>query len=213
MRFDLPSLHRVDRCVSCHRGMENPLMADAPQPLTAHPGNYLEDHPVNDFGCTICHGGQGRAMNETDAHGLAPEAHWSNPIMYQPYIESSCGKCHLAIFGGMGHEEGTGTFRKGQEIFATEGCLGCHKARGVGGILGPDLTEQGEKTRHEYNFQNVSGEQTVSNWLKEHFRDPEMISPGSQNAEDRPPGGRPGCFGNIRYGIGETGYTGKLFFD
>ena len=50
----------------------------------------------------------------------------------------------------------------------------------MGGILGPDLTEQGEKTRHEYSFQNISGEQTISNWLKEHFRDPEMVSPGSQ---------------------------------
>ncbi len=71
-------------------------------------------------------------------------------------------------------------FVKGKAIFTAEGCLGCHQARGVGGILGPDLTEQGEKTRHEYSFQNIEGEQTISNWLKEHFRDPEMVSPGSQ---------------------------------
>jgi mono/diheme cytochrome c family protein len=50
----------------------------------------------------------------------------------------------------------------------------------VGGIIGPDLTEQGEKTRHDYDFQNIASEQTVSNWLKEHFRDPEMVSPGSE---------------------------------
>ncbi|MCK4747589.1 MAG: c-type cytochrome, partial [Bacteroidales bacterium] len=42
-----------------------------------------------------------------------------------------------------------------------------------------DLTEQGEKTKHEYSFTNIEGEQTISNWLKEHFRDPEMVSPGS----------------------------------
>ena len=71
-------------------------------------------------------------------------------------------------------------FLKGKLIFAAEGCLGCHQARGVGGILGPDLTEQGEKTKHEYSFQNIKGEQSISNWLKEHFRDPEMVSPGSQ---------------------------------
>jgi cytochrome c oxidase cbb3-type subunit 3 len=65
-------------------------------------------------------------------------------------------------------------------VFNREGCLGCHHARGVGGIVGPDLTAQGEKTKHEYSFQNIRGEQTVSNWLKEHFHDPEMVSPGSQ---------------------------------
>ncbi|MCK4749849.1 MAG: c-type cytochrome, partial [Bacteroidales bacterium] len=76
--------------------------------------------------------------------------------------------------------EGMEVFVRGKNLFSQEGCLGCHKARGVGGILGPDLTRQGEKTKHEYSFQNIAGEQTVSNWLKEHFRDPEMVSPGSQ---------------------------------
>jgi mono/diheme cytochrome c family protein len=50
----------------------------------------------------------------------------------------------------------------------------------VGSTVGPDLTEQGKKTRHEYNFANILGEQTVTNWLYEHFKDPEMVSPGSQ---------------------------------
>ena len=81
---------------------------------------------------------------------------------------------------------GMGVFMKGKTIFSEEGCLGCHQARGVGGILGPDLTEQGEKTKHEYSFQNIQGEQTISNWLKEHFRDPEMVSPGSQMLKDQP---------------------------
>ncbi|MCK4747557.1 MAG: c-type cytochrome, partial [Bacteroidales bacterium] len=75
--------------------------------------------------------------------------------------------------------EGTGTFVHGKAIFNREGCLGCHRARGVGGIIGPDLTEQGEKTKHEYSFTNIRGEQTISNWMKEHFKDPEMVSPGS----------------------------------
>ena len=151
-----------------------------PQPFTVHPGEYLKTHPVSEFGCTICHGGQGRALNKKEAFGLDPGTHWSKPILYQPYIQSSCGKCHLTIFNKMKNYPGTEIFRHGQEVFAGEGCLGCHKARGVGGIIGPDLTEQGEKSKHEYNFQNIAGEQTVSNWLKEHFRDPEMISPGSR---------------------------------
>lgn len=178
--IQLPHFDRVDRCVSCHRGMENPLMEDKPQPHSPHPGDYLEHHPMDDYGCTICHGGQGRAMDKKNAHGLEEGTHWPRPLLHQPYIQATCGNCHLAIFNPVDYFEETTTFLHGQTIFAREGCLGCHKARGLGGILGPDLTEQGEKTRYEYDFQNIAGEQSVSNWLKQHFKDPEMVSPGSQ---------------------------------
>jgi mono/diheme cytochrome c family protein len=187
-QVNLPHFGRSDRCISCHNGMENPHMETAIQPHAAHPGAFLTDHPLQDYGCTICHGGQPGALSTKEAHGKLAEAHWPHPLLEQPYIQASCGKCHLAIFSD---EEGEGTdpegaskgmevFLTGKTIFSSEGCLGCHQARGVGGILGPDLTEQGEKTKHEYSFQNISGEQSISNWLKEHFRDPEMVSPGSQ---------------------------------
>lgn len=172
-------LHRTDRCITCHRGLENPGTGDAPQPHTSHPGNYLLHHPVEKFGCTVCHGGQGRALEKVLAFGEEPSVHWSFPLLHSPYLESSCGKCHLGIFSEQAYLEGTDTFLAGKKIFCREGCLGCHRARGVGGILGPDLTGQGEKTKHEYSFTNIRGEQSISNWLKEHFRDPEMVSPGS----------------------------------
>jgi mono/diheme cytochrome c family protein len=185
LQVELPQLNRVDRCISCHLGIEDARMAEARQPFTLHPGSYLKDHPVRDFGCTICHGGQGRALTCEDASGRLPETHWPRPMLDQPFIQSSCGSYHLAIFGLPGEDTLSGTqgmevFLAGKQLFNREGCLGCHRARKVGGILGPDLTEQGEKTRHDYSFQNVRGEQSVSNWLKEHFKDPEMVSPGSQ---------------------------------
>jgi mono/diheme cytochrome c family protein len=189
-QVDLPDFNRSDRCISCHHGLEDPAMMQMPQPHKSHPGDFLKDHPVQQYGCTICHGGQPGALSREEAFGQVSETHWPYPLLEQPYIQASCGKCHLAIFseqttaikdddlaGPMG---GMGIFLKGKTIFSAEGCLGCHQARGVGGILGPDLTEQGEKTRHEYSFQNIQGEQSISNWLKEHFRDPEMVSPGSQ---------------------------------
>jgi mono/diheme cytochrome c family protein len=172
-------LNRTDRCMTCHLGMENPAMVDAPQPHTMHPGEFLLRHPVDKFGCTICHGGQGRAMDRINAFGEEAFTHWDHPLLHPPYIESSCGKCHLGIFSDQTVLAGTETFIHGKRIFQREGCLGCHQARGVGGIVGPDLTEQGEKTKHEYSFKNIRGEQTISNWLKEHFQDPEMVSPGS----------------------------------
>ncbi len=184
-QLELPQFKRVDRCVSCHHGIEDMRMEDMPRPHATHPGSYLADHPVPDYGCTICHGGQGRALSREEAFGRLPNTHWPHPLMEQPYIQASCGQCHLAVFDdpqkdGLPIMEGMEVFVRGKTLFSREGCLGCHKARGVGGILGPDLTRQGEKTRHDYSFQNIAGEQTVSNWLKEHFRDPEMVSPGSQ---------------------------------
>jgi mono/diheme cytochrome c family protein len=186
----LPEFNRSDRCISCHLGLEDPSMEQMPQPHSSHPGNFLVDHPIEKYGCTICHGGQPGALTRKEAHGRLAETHWPYPLLEEPYIQASCGKCHLAIFNNQvmevpgddlsGPTGGMDIFLKGKIIFAAEGCLGCHKARGVGGILGPDLTEQGEKTRHEYSFQNIQGEQSISNWLKEHFRDPEMVSPGSQ---------------------------------
>ncbi len=184
-QVELSHLNRVDRCISCHHGLEDPAMADAPQPHALHPGSFLSDHAVQDYGCTICHGGQGGALTREDAHGQSQESHWPYPLMEQPYIQASCGKCHLTIFNHTGPDQslemsGMEVFLRGKAIFSSEGCLGCHQARGVGGIIGPDLTEQGEKTKHDYSFQNISGDQSISNWLKEHFKDPEMVSQGSQ---------------------------------
>lgn len=185
LQVELPQFKRVDRCISCHPGIEDPRMADRPQPYASHPGTFLRDHPLKEYGCTICHGGQGRALSREDAFGRVASAHWPHSLLEGAYIQSSCGKCHLAIFdAGESKAEkamdGMDIFIKGKQLFSQEGCLGCHKARDVGGILGPDLTRQGEKTKHEYSFQNIGGEQTVSHWLKEHFKDPEMVSPGSQ---------------------------------
>lgn len=176
----LPQFKTNDRCISCHMGFDNALLKDKPHPYRAHPPGFLEQHPVTNFGCTICHGGQGRALTKDDACGRDENIHWPEPVLSQPYIQASCGKCHLSVFSTAKDFPGAEVFLKGQKIFVREGCLGCHKARGAGGLIGPDLTEQGEKTRYEYNFTNIEGEQTVSNWLKEHFVDPEMVSPGSQ---------------------------------
>lgn len=188
-QIELPQLGRSDRCISCHHGLVTERSEPLPQPHTQHPGNFLTDHPSDQYGCTICHGGQPGALSRREAFGRGEDVHWSHPLMDQPYIQASCGQCHLALYTSSSPSgesqagklmEGMEVLLEGKEIFSREGCLGCHQARGVGGILGPDLTEQGEKTRHEYSFQNIRGEQTVSNWIKEHFRDPEMVSPGSQ---------------------------------
>ena len=59
----LGRLNRIDRCTNCHLGVENPIMADVELPYRQHSGDLLDNHPVNEFGCTVCHNGQGRATN------------------------------------------------------------------------------------------------------------------------------------------------------
>ena len=59
---------KVDRCTSCHLGLENPDFADAPQPFTTHPNLDLyitsaSPHPTDSFGCTSCHAGRGRGTS------------------------------------------------------------------------------------------------------------------------------------------------------
>jgi mono/diheme cytochrome c family protein len=176
----LPALNRNDRCMTCHRGITSNFEVGGKEHFNPHPGNYLKDHPVEDFGCTICHGGQGLATNSKEAHATDPDVKWPYPLLSQPFIQSSCGQCHLTLFDSPEAVAGTEVLVEGHQIFTGEGCLGCHKARGVGGYVGPDLTEQGEKTRYEYNFRHIDGEQSVANWLKQHFKDPEMVSPGSR---------------------------------
>jgi cytochrome c oxidase cbb3-type subunit 3 len=68
-------------------------------------------------------------------------------------------------------------------LFHTLGCRGCHKVRGVGGDDGPDLTAEGNKDPGQLNFAQVGGEKTLANWLKQHFRAPASVVPGSTMPE------------------------------
>ncbi len=179
-QVELPDLHRTDRCITCHPAINGALIDSMQEPFLPHPGSWLKHHPVKEFGCTICHGGQGQALNKRDAFAQNPRNAWDQPVLDPPFIESSCGKCHLSLFSADSLLKNTRVLNEGRSIFLREGCLGCHKARDVGGILGPDLTTQGDKSRHEYNFRNIQGKQTISNWLEQHFKDPEMVSPGSR---------------------------------
>lgn len=61
-------LNRVDRCVTCHAGAEWQGLDNAPEPFRSHPREILKQHPISQYGCTVCHGGQGYAVTRADAH-------------------------------------------------------------------------------------------------------------------------------------------------
>jgi mono/diheme cytochrome c family protein len=153
----LPGLQRVDRCTTCHLGVEDPTMKNAPEPFRYHQG--LGPHIPSKFGCTICHGGQGLATDVKDAHGDVP--FWQTPLLPANYIRASCGRCHKD-----GDIPGVPELTEGRHLFESEGCHGCHKLNGVGGSIGPDLTEEGASERSPQ-------------WLESHFLSPSEVSPGS----------------------------------
>jgi len=88
-----PSLGASDRCVSCHVAM-----AAGEQNVEGAP--VLEPHPqvVHDpaeYGCTVCHGGQGQATEKEDAHGEVE--FWPEPMLPVRYSYAGCGSCHTAL--------------------------------------------------------------------------------------------------------------------
>ncbi len=176
----LKDFGRVDRCVSCHSGIEDPRMSDQAKPHAAHSGSYVQNHPVEKFGCSICHGGQDRALAVKSAFARDEDIHWEYPVLPLALTQSSCGKCHLAIFDRTQKLAGAETLMRGREIFYQQGCLGCHKVRGVGGSVGLELTSEGSKTKHEFSFANIEDEHTVQNWLLEHFLNPQKVSGQSE---------------------------------
>ena len=171
------NLKRIDRCTSCHIGIENPLMANAKAPLKQHSGNYLKDHPLDKFGCTACHHGQGRATNKKEAHGIEREAHWDYPIIPLKYIQSSCVQCHDLDFL---RNNGAGSIVKGEKLFREKGCKGCHKLNGVGGSIGKPLDDVGSRPVANFAMRYVTGEKTIYLWHKQHLIDPQDLVPESE---------------------------------
>lgn len=174
----VPALNRVDRCVSCHLGADNPAMADAPTPLGSHPGKYLQQHPIDKYGCTVCHRGQGHSLEGAEAHAAAPGVHWDYPLLSRELLGSACGVCHDARWLGT---QGEARVSRGGELFHERGCFGCHKLRGKGGTMSVPLDNEGNKIAQVLaNRQNLMGEKTVEAWQVQHLLDPQRVVPESK---------------------------------
>lgn len=197
----IPELNISDRCISCHSGIDDPRMTDVPNPYRFHSGDHLKHHDPAKFGCTTCHSGQGRAIEKDDAHGEVD--HWLYPRLTKEAVYSSCSRCHFEndLYGGQedlyaaddtlrllkreaidaiipGFDSSNSlSIVRGKKLVLSAGCLGCHEYRGRGGTLGPDISYTGDKTVHAFVFQHVNGPHTVPQWLFEHFKRPDLVSP------------------------------------
>ena len=180
-------LGRVDRCTTCHLGIGWKGLGDVEQPWSGHPSpELLESHPPERFGCTMCHGGQGYALDSYEAHGFGK--HWEEPLLSNiaaseydprtppPLYEIQCNYCHRyeRATPGMPY------INEAKEIARSKGCKVCHVINGDGGRLGPNLTYEGDKHAEGLDFSNlVSDQQSVLNWHIKHFQSPPTIVPNS----------------------------------
>jgi len=175
-------LHHVDRCTSCHVAIDKPQLALAEEPFTAHPGEYLVWHPPEQFGCTVCHGGQGLATEVKAAHGDVK--HWEEPLLRGRLVQASCRKCHGNLVTMQSHVP---MLLEGMKLYRQLGCAGCHVVHGFGQTVSIDLSDMGDKTWQLLDFTFVEGPHTLSQWVYEHFKEPRKITPGFRK-EELPPG-------------------------
>ena len=169
-QINVPALDRVDRCTSCHVGIDKVQFKEAGNPYKTHPGEYLKNHPIEKYGCTVCHEGQGLATTQKAAHGNSK--HWDEPMFEASYIQASCGKCHEDT-----ERPDMVVLEEGKRLFKELGCIGCHAVNGWGGNISVDVGEIGDKVIEELDFTYVKGKRTVANWLYEHFLDPQKVTP------------------------------------
>lgn len=160
----VPAARVVDRCRTCHRGIDEPIMAGAAAPYQAHPGDVLRYHPPSEFGCTVCHGGQGVSLTGVDAaHGRV--RHWDEPLIPSRYLEMSCGRCHR-------HADlpTRDVIARGRAV-AERVCAPCHEQRG-----GPSDAE---------SLRTV-GIRRSRRWLAGYLRDPESVHAPFASAAQMP---------------------------
>ena len=146
----IPQMQVVDRCTTCHQGITQPSLQDAsvPKAFRAH---SLIPHRARDWGCVICHRGQGLATEVRDAHETTLA--WEQPLLPVEYIQASCAECHREDLPQ------TPRLNRGRELLAKLNCVGCHRLQGVErpAMLGPDLTNIGSKVSRAW----------IQKWLKD----------------------------------------------
>ena len=139
---------KVDRCITCHTFIDQPGYEDQPNPHRTHPDLDLmvatdSKHPMKQFGCTTCHGGEGHRVLDFNSAAHIPQndeqkADWiekynwhephkiAQPMLKLQYTESSCVKCHQGVEHLPNAEKLTAGWEKMEEF----GCYACHKIEG-----------------------------------------------------------------------------------
>ena len=153
-------------------------------------GLYLDGngpHPINNLGCTICHGGQGSGTDFTlsshtpDSLAQAEEwkkehswhsfHFWDYPMLPKRFVESSCIKCHQEVTDVPQAKK----LQAGYQRIVKYGCTGCHTIGGEG-AFGPDLTDEPAVGP---NLSHVASK-VSKDWILKWIIDPHAFRPDSR---------------------------------
>ena len=154
----LPDIGVVDRCTTCHAALKEATLADVTiQPYRYHPA---VPHKAEEFGCVICHRGQGAATSVEEAHSSTLA--WEEPILPARYLESGCGQCHQQDL------KGTPQLNLGRKMLRAYGCVHCHTVKQPDGSLiaatddPPSLAHIADKTTREWIYAWLKDPQAYS---------------------------------------------------
>src|SRR6187399_178053 len=173
-------IQRVDRCITCHQGIDNSKNASFPLPFKSHPKMNLyvassSKHPMESFGCTSCHGGFDRSTGFQDAghtprnekqkeewkekYGWHVDEFLTTPMLAMDKVEAGCYKCH----NSSPEVSEAAALDNGRDLIRIYGCFGCHKIPGYDNVrkVGPDLA-------------NVSGKLT-KDWIRRWLENPKAF--------------------------------------
>ena len=179
-------LNRVDRCTTCHLGVEWKGLESAPEPFRTHSKDMLTSHPIAKFGCSVCHGGQGYGVDMASSHAVEVE-HWEEPLLgselskaytvsdRKALLQMNCNLCHRYDR----ETKGADVINYAKQLVGQKGCRACHTINGRGGSVGPNLSNVGELSPDQYDYSRLGGKESVFAWHMAHFKDPKAMSPAT----------------------------------
>ena len=192
---------RLDMCHTCHLGIDKDGFEKEIQPYSTHPRLDLfltarSPHPMKDVGCTICHRGNGEALefvrndHRPDLTGWDGIAHvsdqegdwedeyhwhkqkyWDYPMLPLAMTEASCVQCHKTSMELIAEDAPTVT--EGYRNFERFGCYACHKVDWFPTKRrpGPNLTNIQAKTSPEWMAAWIANPKAFrpSTWMPRFF--------------------------------------------
>lgn len=180
--------------------------------LQTHPERdvLLAKHPVERFGCTPCHGGQGHGLTAKSAHALTHAEFWLTPVLgmervkdengryiertsidEKGYMESNCRRCHDGVMKldyGVDPETNVPVdyapnLSKGMDLFEGLGCHGCHAVEGYSSLEKVDKVGP--------SLSKVGSKINDVKWLEEWIKQPEAYLPETTMPNFFPADGMP----------------------
>ncbi len=180
--YNFSKVPKVDRCITCHVAIDKPGFEEAKQPFTAHPQLELflgsgSPHPMDRYGCTSCHLGNGRGTSfATAAHTpdspeqaklwakkyhWHPSKHWSWPMLAKSQVQASCVGCHTGVLEVPKADK----LNAARNLFSDMGCVGCHATEGFN-----DQRKAGPSLLH------IAGK-VDKDWLAAWIENPKSFNP------------------------------------